>query len=102
MTDLDIIKQLERKIGKQLQEISLDKIASRSNGYAVDKDKNVVGLNLDKNEFYAIPNIIVLLRNLKKLSIVDTKQPPAKDGWVRGLAAESRDTGRPSPVVIKE
>ncbi|WP_353573100.1 hypothetical protein, partial [Candidatus Albibeggiatoa sp. nov. BB20] len=31
-----------------------------------------------------------------------TKQPPAKDGWVRGLAAESRDTGRPSPVVIKE
>ncbi|WP_353570980.1 COR domain-containing protein [Candidatus Albibeggiatoa sp. nov. BB20] len=72
MTDLDIIKQLEQEIDKKLEQIDLDKVTSYSgeNGYAVDKNNNVVGLSLDYLELSVIPNSLIYLINLKKLSLV--------------------------------
>jgi Leucine-rich repeat (LRR) protein len=75
MTDLDIIKQLEQEIGRKLRQISLDKVTSwnKENGYAVDENNNVVGLNLDYSGLFTIPNALINLKNLQRLSIVSNK-----------------------------
>ena len=70
MTDLDIIKQLEQEIGKELKQTSLDKISgSYNNGYAVDENNHVIGLNLDKLELLTVPDALLSLKNLQKLSL---------------------------------
>ena len=72
MNDLDIIKQLEQEIGKKLEQISLSNMP-KNNGYAIDENTHVVGLNLDKLGLYTIPNILINLKKLQKLSMVDNK-----------------------------
>ena len=89
LTDLAIIKQLEQEIGKKLDQISLDKITSDfDNGYAVDENKNVVGLNLDESELYTIPNALINLKNLQKLSLYSNKidELPAAFGQLQKLS----------------
>ncbi|MCV6637850.1 COR domain-containing protein [Candidatus Albibeggiatoa sp. nov. NOAA] len=72
MTDLYIIKRLEQEINNKLEQITLDYVGER-NGYTLDKNNNVIGLNLDKSELSIIPNEMVLLENLQKLSISGNK-----------------------------
>ena len=69
-TDLEIIKQLEKRIGKELKQLELDEIiTSIDNGYAVDPHGNITGLHLDKNELTEIPAEILQLKNLQVLSL---------------------------------
>ena len=84
-TDLDIIKQLEQEIGQKLEQISLDKVTSwyRKNGYAVDKNNNVIGLNLDKLELCTIPNALINLKNLQRLSLLNNKVDKLPDSFVQ-------------------
>jgi small GTP-binding protein len=91
MNDLDIIKQIEQEINKKLPQISLDKITNflnRENGYAVDENNNVIGLNLDKLELINIPEPLVLLKKLENLSIVGNKieKLPASFGQLQNLS----------------
>ncbi|MCV6639487.1 COR domain-containing protein [Candidatus Albibeggiatoa sp. nov. NOAA] len=68
MTDLDIIKQLEQKIGKKLYETHIRDVMHITNSYAMKKE-NILGLNLNGNGIEAIPSSIFLLKKLLKLSI---------------------------------
>ncbi|MEK7991433.1 MAG: leucine-rich repeat domain-containing protein [Thiotrichaceae bacterium] len=75
-TDLEIIQQLEQEIwpigslfGKKLKRISLDAISGSHNGYAADKNNNIIGLNLDKNNISFIPSSLFYLKYLTKLSL---------------------------------
>ncbi|WP_353570031.1 leucine-rich repeat domain-containing protein [Candidatus Albibeggiatoa sp. nov. BB20] len=88
MTDLEKIQQLEQEIGKKLQQISLDKITGSDNGYAVDENNNVIGLNLDESELATIPNALINMKNLQKLSIVGNKieKLPAAFGQLQNLS----------------
>ncbi len=88
LTDLQIIEQLEREIGKELEQISLDKVSLSDNGYAVDENNYVIGLNLDKLELSTIPNALIELKNLQKLSLYDNKitELPASFGQLQNLS----------------
>jgi len=71
--DLDIIKQLEETIKKNLP--SLENINSHSFigsdrcGYVLDDNSNVIRLGLSKRELIIIPNEIFRLTNLKALNL---------------------------------
>ena len=89
-TDLELIKQLEQEIGRKLPQISLDKISSDlDNGYAVDENNDVVGLNLDKSELYTIPNALLNLKNLHRLSLYSKKiyELPESFGQLQNLSS---------------
>ena len=74
LTDLAIIQQLEQEIGRKLGQIDLDKITSSfDNGYVVDENNNVIGLNLDELELVNIPNALLNLKNLHRLSLYSNK-----------------------------
>ncbi|WP_353570685.1 COR domain-containing protein [Candidatus Albibeggiatoa sp. nov. BB20] len=89
MNDLDIIKQLEKEIGRKLEQISLDKITNfgGKNGYAVDENNNVIGLNLDNNKLFNIPELLFLLKNLQKLILVGNRIETLPDSflWLKKL-----------------
>jgi len=79
--DLEIIKEIEKIIGKELEQITLDKITGFENGYMVDENERVIGLNLDYSK---IPDISFLkdLKNLSHLSLYNnqiTDITPIKD-----------------------
>ncbi|NIM11825.1 MAG: hypothetical protein GTO45_06875, partial [Candidatus Aminicenantes bacterium] len=45
--DLEIIKQLEQQVGKKLKQMPLEEIMpSATNGFAIDENSNIIGLNL--------------------------------------------------------
>ncbi len=69
--DLDIIKELEKTIGKNLKQIPLEKIWG-NNGYAVDDTGFVIGLNLDD---CSITDLLFLTQftRLTILSLVNNK-----------------------------
>lgn len=47
--DLELINQLEKKIGRELPERSFEEILKyKTRGFALDKKGNVIGLNLYK------------------------------------------------------
>ena len=66
-TDLDIIKKLEKAIGKKLPRIEIDQVMVGQNGFAVNDRDQVVGLNLYNNELTDISS----LSNLSQLSQLD-------------------------------
>jgi small GTP-binding protein len=64
--DLEIIKELEKKIGIKLEQSNIDEITGTTNGYAIDENENIIGMNLWLSK---ISNISSLkdLRNLTHL-----------------------------------
>lgn len=44
--DLEIIKQIEKKIGKKLERLDIGNVIDSTNWYAIDENENVTGLNL--------------------------------------------------------
>ena len=58
--DMEIIVQIEKKIGEKLKRLPLEKIIASVNGYAMDKTGQVQGLSLYKRKIKGIS----LLKNL--------------------------------------
>jgi Leucine-rich repeat (LRR) protein len=72
MTDLNLIKQLEKEIGIELKKLPLDKISKEvTNGYALNEKKQVIGINLDKRSLTSLPNTIPKFQHLSVLSLYD-------------------------------
>jgi small GTP-binding protein len=72
--DLAIIKELEEAIGSQLPRVEYDRIQNyRNNGYTLNGQEQVVGLNLDTIENKYIPEILLKLKQLRRLSLGSTK-----------------------------
>jgi internalin A len=64
---LEILQQLQKKIGKTLS-LSRDNdkdVEFTQNVYTVDENNNVIGLNLSNNHLTALPGVITKLKNLK-------------------------------------
>ncbi|MCV6638838.1 hypothetical protein [Candidatus Albibeggiatoa sp. nov. NOAA] len=89
--DLQIIKQLEQEIGQKLAQVKIDEVdidfINRENGYAVDQNNNVIGLSLSQLKLAQIPNAVLLLKNLQKLSIIgnDIEILPTSFGQLQNL-----------------
>ena len=65
-TDLEIIKELEKEIGKELAQLEQIDFIIGTNGYLIDDNKNIRGLSL-------YGNIITKIRELKKLKNFNRK-----------------------------
>jgi small GTP-binding protein len=82
-SELKLIKELEKEIGVELEEISLDKIGLRrskdgwsifgASGFAIDQNGNVIGLNLHDMELKSVPLKVLKFKYLKKLSFKDNR-----------------------------
>jgi small GTP-binding protein len=67
--DLEIIRQLQKRIGKKLEQRTLDQIRTYSiNGFAIDNYGHVTGLNLEDTRLTDIPPLQGL-RNLTTLRL---------------------------------
>jgi small GTP-binding protein len=74
MSDLDLIKQLEKEIGRELEKRDFEKITSyMQRGYAINKNGNVIGLNLNDIKLVPLPASLSKLRHLKKLRLRNTR-----------------------------
>lgn len=64
--DLEIITQIEKRLGQELEKVDLNHIRGREHGYAIDKNENVIGLNLslmqlaDISFLEKLPNLVEL------------------------------------------
>ena len=68
--DLKNLHQLEKAIGKKLQAVNFNAEGyPEKNGYVINKDKQIICLNLDENELYLIPKNVIFFENLKSLSL---------------------------------
>jgi hypothetical protein len=65
-TDLEIIKELEKEIGKELAQLEQIDFIIGTNGYLIDDNKNIRGLSL-------YGNIITKIIELKKLKNFNRK-----------------------------
>jgi hypothetical protein len=65
-TDLEIIKELEKEISKELAQLEQTDFIIGTNGYLSDDNKNIRGLSL-------YGNIITKIRELKKLKNFNRK-----------------------------
>jgi internalin A len=62
---IEIIREIEKEIGKELNEITIEEVSSGiNNGYVLDKRGNIIGLNLDE---FNIKNL-KLISNLTQLT----------------------------------
>ena len=72
--DLDLIKQLEKAVGRKLSRIDFNKITGYGiPGFAVDRGKQdevrVIGINLSSKELKAIPPVLARFQHLEKLDL---------------------------------
>ncbi len=73
-SELKMIKELEKEIGKKLGEISFEKITQETKaGYAFDKRGDIVGLNLDKMKLKSVPLCLLKFKHLKTLSFYENQ-----------------------------
>lgn len=73
MSDLELIKQIEERIGKRLEELeskSLMELKFGNNGYVLNKQQQLIGLNLDACEL----DDISFLRPFNQLQILSLHQ----------------------------
>ncbi len=76
MSDLDIIRKLEKVIGKELPKIDRNKIRSSSDpGYSMDDKGRVFEICLDDCELYNLPSEIYQLKNLQGISAHSNQLP---------------------------
>jgi internalin A len=72
-SDLELIKQLKKEIRKNLEERTFEEIGGyRKRGYAIGKNGDVVGLNLEDSELKPVPVSLSKFHHLKKLSLYKT------------------------------
>lgn len=73
--DLEMLGQLQTEIGIELFLYKNDdnRIESSRNTYAIDKNKNIVGLNLSENHLAGLPKTVPKLKNLKKLVLTNNQ-----------------------------
>jgi small GTP-binding protein len=68
----EIIKQLEKEIGKTLKQKDFKNIGKiYHKGFAVDENGNVIGLNLDSLKLKRLPDSLATFHHLKILSLYD-------------------------------
>jgi len=71
--DLELIKELEKKIGRELPERNFKYILdSSTNGFSFDEEGNVIGLNLDRIELGPKAAFLSKFRHLEKLNLEKT------------------------------
>lgn len=73
MTDLQIIKVLEKEIGQKLPTIMLKDVGGSRSGYFLNSKSNVSGLNLCRLNLTDIPSSVFLLTSLVQLNISNNK-----------------------------
>ena len=115
-SDLEIIKQLEKKIGKELTRLNLDKLSGHDNGYAVDDDGKITGSNLDDNQLTEFPAEIAQMLNLQELYL-DSNQLTSipkeitelnleikweKDFWGSGINLYNNPLETPPVEIVKK
>jgi Leucine-rich repeat (LRR) protein len=72
--DLDLIAQLEKEIGVKLKKLELGEIEKETtNGFAVNENGDVIGLNLDDLKSESLPKIFPKFQHLKCFSLVGTE-----------------------------
>jgi small GTP-binding protein len=72
-SDMELIKQLEKEIGRKLEERKFEEIGNyRNHGYAIGENGEVVGLNLDKIGLKPVPVSLSKFHHLKILRLYDT------------------------------
>ncbi|MDP8207557.1 MAG: COR domain-containing protein [Candidatus Electryonea clarkiae] len=73
MNDLQRIKQLEKEIGINLELTDFDTIMEINNGYSIDKNQNVIGLNFDQFMLENIPQLLFSFQYLSRFSLYGNK-----------------------------
>ncbi|MGD2090641.1 MAG: leucine-rich repeat domain-containing protein [Candidatus Aminicenantes bacterium] len=72
-SDRELIKQLEKEIGRELYEREFENIHNfGERGFAIGENGEVVGLNLDEIELDPVPASLSKFHHLKKLSLLST------------------------------
>ena len=86
LTDLDIIAQLEERIGRKLEK--LDEIKWDSVGYQFNDQHQVIGLGLYQCKLSDLPEEIIQLQNLRELYLGSNqlKELPASFGQLKNLS----------------
>jgi internalin A len=64
--DLELIKQLEKEIGKELKQINFHDVIG-TNGFSISENGSVIGLNLDQMKLEKIPLTLTRFCHLKRL-----------------------------------
>lgn len=74
-SDLEIIKELEKEIGKKLKKVEFNEIRDDTplRCYAIDENGNVIGLCLDKSGLNEIPELIFELEHLLRVDLYNNK-----------------------------
>ena len=73
-TDLELLKDLEKELGRRIYEISLENFENaRQHSFAVDEKGNVVGLFLIGIELDPVPAVLPQFCHLKKLRLLACK-----------------------------
>ncbi|MCX6581491.1 MAG: hypothetical protein NT166_15060 [Candidatus Aminicenantes bacterium] len=79
-SELKLIRQLEKEIGVELKELSIDVIGLKLElgayswygpGFSVDKEGDVIGLNLPEMKLRALPLSLFQFEHLEKLGFFD-------------------------------
>jgi Leucine-rich repeat (LRR) protein len=81
-SDLEIIQQLEQEINRKLEKVSLNDIWRKST-YAINKNNNVISLNLYEININTFPNLIFSLNKLQKLGVYGTKIEQLPDSFTQ-------------------
>lgn len=73
-SDKELIDRLEKEIGKKLEVLRFSEISGyRNNGYSIDKEGRVTGLNLDEIPLAETPSSLLLFTRIRKLRLSGTK-----------------------------
>jgi small GTP-binding protein len=68
MSDLEVIKEIEQRIGKKLEKVKLDSVISSMGSYTLNQQQQLIGLNLDRCQLNNISFLGTCI-HLQKLSL---------------------------------
>ncbi len=90
MSDLDIIREIEKEIGRKLEKLPYYDPMTRSDiGFNADNSGNITHLILESIELNEIPSAIIKLIKLKKLSVYDNQLTQIPKGISKLTCLES-------------
>ena len=70
----ELIKRLEKEIGKKLKQISIEYMGIQlAQGFDMDENDNIFALCLDKMGLDSIPQILSEFKNLEHLSLYENQ-----------------------------
>lgn len=98
ISDLELIKRLEKEVGFTLEMQEFEKIHEfNRRGFAVDKNNQIIGLNLDEIKLDSVPTSLPSFRHLKNLRLSNTK---LKDfSFLKGLSKLTQLTLRKNEIT---